>query len=207
MQRMRFVALTAVLALLASCRTTSSVGAQHAGDREPARATRPAEWAQPIDRPGLPNLHQVTPTLYRGAQPDPEGFVELERMGVRTVLSLRAFHSDDLPTGSHLNEERISFKTWHPEREDVVKFLRIVTDESKQPVFVHCEHGADRTGMMLAIHRVVVQGWSKDDAIREMVEGGYEFHSIWQNVIDFVRELDVERVRREAGLIASSTGR
>ena len=100
--------------------------------------------------------------------------------------------------------EHISFKAWHAEHEDVVRFLRIVADPARQPVFVHCQHGADRTGMMTAIYRIAVQGWSKEDAIAEMTEGGFGFHSIWTNLVEYVRKLDVDRLKREAGLTAPS---
>jgi protein tyrosine/serine phosphatase len=65
---------------------------------------------------------------------------------------------------------------------------------------VHCQHGADRTGMMTAIYRIAMEGWSKDDAITEMTEGGYGFHAIWKDLVEYVRELDVERLKREAGV-------
>lgn len=165
-----------------------------------APSARSSAWAQPIERVGLPNLHQLSPQLYRGAQPTVEGLVELSRMGVKTVLSLRGFHDDPLPPDTTLDYERISFKTWHPETEDVVRFLRVVTDETKQPVFVHCQHGADRTGMMCAIYRIAVDGWSKSEAIREMTDGGYGFHPLWTNLVTFVEKLDVDAVRRDAGL-------
>ncbi len=148
--------------------------------------------------PGLPNLHRVTPELWRGAQPTAEGLRELDRIGVRTVLSLRAFHADDLPADAHFEYERISFKSWHPEDEDVVRFLRIVTDPARQPVFVHCQHGADRTGMMCAIYRVAYCGWTKDEALAEMTEGGFGFHAIWSNLVDYVRELDIDALRASA---------
>lgn len=162
-----------------------------------ASDTRPASWATRIERPGLPNLHRVSPTLYRGAQPTDDGWAELARMGVKTVLSLRAFHGDRIPENVDLQYERISVKSWHPETEDVVRFLRIVTNAEKQPVFVHCEHGADRTGTMNAIYRIVVEGWSKADAIHEMTTGGYGFHPVWQNLVRYIEDLDVESVRRQ----------
>lgn len=102
---------------------------------------------------------------------------------------------DDLPRGSALDVERIRFHTWHPEDEDVRRFLKLVRDPDRRPIVVHCKHGADRTGMMLAIYRIVEQGWSKDEAIREMTEGGYGFHEQWQNLVSYLRELDVERFR------------
>src|SRR4030042_1300549 len=54
----------------------------------PATATsRPDYWATPLQRKGLPNLHQVTPTLYRGAQPTAVGMRQLQAIGIKTVLT------------------------------------------------------------------------------------------------------------------------
>ena len=71
---------------------------------------------------------------------------------------------------------------------------------ARVPVLVHCQHGADRTGSMIAVYRVIVQGWSKDDAIREMKEGGYGFHRIWGNLPEWIENLDIDGVRREVGI-------
>ena len=157
-------------------------------------------WAEPVELPGVPNLHKVSDDLYRGAQPTDEGMAALHKMGIKTIVNLRSFHSDrdeigDLPLGY----EHITMKTWHAEDKEVVRFLRIVGDEGRRPVFVHCQRGADRTGTMCAIYRIFVQGWSKDDAIAEMTEGGFGFYEGWQNLIDYIRELDVERIRERAG--------
>ncbi|HEX6273153.1 MAG TPA: tyrosine-protein phosphatase [Polyangiaceae bacterium] len=166
-----------------------------------ASPLRPERWAEPIAKPGLPNLHRVSDAYYRGAQPSAEGMRELERLGVKTVVNLRAVNSDRDEIGdAKLAYEHISFKAWHAEDEDVVRFLRIVTAPERQPVFVHCQHGADRTGMMTAIYRIAVEGWSKDDAVAEMTQGGYGFHAIWKDLVGYVRELDVERLKREAGV-------
>jgi protein tyrosine/serine phosphatase len=117
------------------------------------------------------------------------------------VVNLRAVNSDRDEIGdAGLVYEHISFKAWHAEDEDVVRFLRIVTDPSRGPVFVHCQHGADRTGMMTAIYRIAVEGWSKEDAIAEMTDGGYGFHSIWKDLVEYVRNVDVERLKREAAV-------
>ncbi|MFH0880980.1 MAG: tyrosine-protein phosphatase, partial [Lentisphaerota bacterium] len=157
------------------------------------------EWAQAITLEGLPNLHKVTPSLYRGAQPTEPGFTQLTNLGVKTVINLRAFHSDrELLAGTGLNYEEISFKTWHPEEEDMVRFLQIVGNTNNAPVFVHCQHGADRTGMMCAIYRMVIGGWDKAAAIREMTEGGFGFHPIWSNLVAFLQKLDVEALRQKA---------
>lgn len=174
-------------------------GAERVAERSPD--ARPAAWAVPRSEPGLPNLYRVDEGLYRGAQPSAEGMRSLERMGVRTVINLRAFHSDrDELRGTRLGYEHIRFHPWHPEDEDVEAFLRIVTDPARRPVFVHCAHGADRTGMMVAIYRMVVQGWSADEAIAEMTGGGFGFHPIWSNLLGYLRSFDATRWRRVLGL-------
>lgn len=165
-------------------------------------------WAQPLVRNGLPNLHRVTETLYRGAQPEPAGFAELQSLGIKTVVNLRAFHSDTDSVGkTGLKYEEISFKTWHPEEDDIVKFLRIVGNTNNAPVFVHCQHGADRTGTMCAIYRIIACGWSKEDAIREMTEGGFGFHPVWDNLVRFIRNLDVDGIRKKAAIVPAPMGR
>ena len=75
----------------------------------------------------------------------------------------------------------------------------MVSKPANLPVFIHWQHGSDRTGTMCAIYRMAVQGWPKAEAIREMTDGEFGFHTMWGNLIDYLRQLDVERIRREAG--------
>lgn len=145
------------------------------------------------DIPGLKNFAKVSDELYRGQQPDAEGFRQLKKMGIKTVVNLRAFHSDrSMLTGLKLRYYNISFKTWHAEDEDVVDFLKIMTNKKYHPVFVHCQHGADRTGTMVAVYRVVVQGWDMERAIEEMPNFG--FHTIWTNLKKYLRNLDAKKI-------------
>lgn len=149
----------------------------------------------------LPNAFKISENLYRGAQPTAEGFKELKKLGVKTVICLRSFHSDkDLIAGSGLDYVEIPINTWDMESDFVVKFLKTVTDTNRMPVFFHCQHGADRTGTMCAMYRIAVCGWSKDDAIKEMTDGGFGFHSTWQNLIRFIRNANVADIRKKAGL-------
>jgi len=154
-----------------------------------------------LDLPGVRNFYRVTTNLYRGAQPTTEGMAQLKAMGIRTVVNLRAFHSDkDELAGSDLKGERLATKPWHGEIEDVIRFLRIVTDTNNLPVFVHCQRGADRTGVMCAMYRIAVCGWSKDDAIHEMTQGGFGFYAGWKNLIRFVERADIADIKRRAGI-------
>jgi protein tyrosine/serine phosphatase len=162
---------------------------------------RPAAWATPVSTNGLPNLHKVSDVLYRSAQPTADGFATVKGMGVKTVVNLRSFHSDkELLGDTGLGYEHITMKAWHAEEKEVVRFLKIVANQENQPVLVHCQHGADRTGTMCAIYRVAVQGWSKEEALNEMRNGGYGFFDGWQNLVKFINDLDVDDVRKKAGL-------
>ena len=96
------------------------------------------------------------------------GLRALKAMGVKTVVNLRKFHSDRDEIGdTGLAYEHMYVNALHPEDKEVVRFLQIAADASRRPVFVHCQHGSDRTGLMCAAYRVVVQGWSKQEAIAE----------------------------------------
>ncbi len=166
---------------------------------EPTR--RPDTWAVKLEQPGLPNLHKVNDKLYRGAQPTAEGIRSLEKLGIKTIICLRSEHSDqEILRGSGLILEQIPMNAWDVNEDAIVRFLRVATDKSRQPVFVHCQHGADRTGTMCAAYRVVVDGWTKQEAVNEMTKGGFGFHSIWFNLPRLIGKLDVEKVRAKLGL-------
>jgi tyrosine-protein phosphatase SIW14 len=166
------------------------------------RATENPDWAIKLDIPSLSNLHKVSDNLYRGAQPDDEGIQELKKLGIKTVVNLRSDQSDEkMLKDSGIAYKAIPMSAADPKNEDVITFLKIITDSNNIPVFVHCRYGADRTGMMCAVYRIFVQGWSKQDAVEEMTKGGYGFHSIWLNLADFISKLNVDEIKQKAGLI------
>ncbi len=161
-------------------------------------AARPDKWAQPLEMPGVPNLHKVSDQLYRSAQPTAAGLRNLKNLGIKTIVNLRSFHSDRDEIGdTGLAYEHIYVKAWHPEEEDIVRFLQIVTDPQRTPVLVHCQHGADRTGTMVALYRIVVQGWTREEALREMLDGGFGFHGIWENLIKWINRVNIEAIKNK----------
>jgi hypothetical protein len=54
---------------------------------------------------------------------------------------------------------------------------------------------------MCAIYRIAVQNWSKDEAIAEMIGGGFGFHKIWMNLVDDIRDLDIDEIKNNTGTI------
>ncbi|MBW1811797.1 MAG: dual specificity protein phosphatase family protein [Deltaproteobacteria bacterium] len=193
--RLRLVVFTAGLLVVFGC---GQVLAQLA---QPAETARPAAWAIAVEKEGLPNLHKVSDALYRGAQPEDEGYETLEMMGGKALVNLRSMHSGRSEIKeTKIKYNRIVFNPFHPEDEDLIEFLKIMADPKNHPVFVHCKHGSDRTGMMVVFYRIVIQGWTKEDAIKEMKEGGFGFHSVWKNLILFIQNADIEKFKKAAGI-------
>ena len=162
--------------------------------------SRDPAWAAPMAADGLPNLHKVTDKLYRSAQPSAEGMRNAEKLGIKTVLNLRGLHSDaDLAEGTSLKLARIKINTWAMDEDDILEGLRIIL-QADGPVLVHCQHGADRTGTLMAAYRMVVQGWPREAAIKEMLEGDYGYHAVWGNLITLLENMDITAMRGHLGL-------
>jgi protein tyrosine/serine phosphatase len=126
---------------------------------------------------------------------------QLKELGIKTIVNLRSFHSDREEIGdTGLSYEHIYMKTWHAEDEEVERFLKITTDPNRTPAFVHCQRGADSTGTMCAIYHIAVQGWSREEAIEEMTKGGFGFYSGWKNLINYIRELEIEEIKVRVSL-------
>jgi protein tyrosine/serine phosphatase len=159
---------------------------------------RPTSWATPMQVEGFAHIYKITDHLYRSEEPTAEGMKNLERIGIKTIIDLSAVGSDsDEIKGTGLHVEKVSVKAWHIEDEDVVRVLRIIRKRETGPFLVHCWRGGDRVGVMVAMFRIVEQGWTKEEAIREMVEGGYRYNPVWINIIRYVKRVDVEKIRKE----------
>lgn len=158
------------------------------------QALRPAEWAQPLAATGMKNFYRIDAKLYRSAQPDKAGFAEIKRLGITTVLNLRDFRSDDEAQGLGLNLQRIEMEAGEITIPQLVAALRII-HTADGPVLIHCWHGSDRTGTVSAAYRIVMQGWSKEAAIDELVNGGYGYHSIYDNIPTLLRQVDVATIK------------
>lgn len=144
--------------------------------------------------PGVKNFAEVSSTLWRGSQPTAEGFRNLEKAGVRTVINTRYFHDDaKLLAGTKLKYVWIPITPFNPTEDDLIPFFRVVQDPENWPVFIHCWKGNDRSGFYVAAYRIVVDRWAADDAIREMFQ--FHYYPIWFRIPVVLRKLDVEKLR------------
>jgi protein tyrosine phosphatase (PTP) superfamily phosphohydrolase (DUF442 family) len=115
-------------------------------------------------------------------------FRKLEALGVRTVVNLRHGHDDrPLLAGTGLAYVNIPCRAWRPRKAQMAAFLKIVRDPARQPVYVHCAQGRDRTGYMVAAYRMD-QGWTAEEAIREMKR--FRFNRVWLGNPGFLRRLE-----------------
>jgi len=170
------------------------------------RDARPATWAQRVDpdRGVLPNFFRVTDRIYRSAQPSAEGFCALQDMGVMSVLSLRQTMDDGpLAQETDLALFRVPMKSRYVAEKNGARVVQAMRDLNaglqRGPVLVHCRHGADRTGLICALWRILQEDWSRQSAIDEVIEGGYGFHPIWFNIPRYLREVNLTDLRDRIG--------
>ena len=161
----------------------------HSGDLSRADLPKEARVSEKIfGLTGLSNVGRVAPGIFRGAQPTAEGFRTLKIMGIRTVVNLRNKHSEKQAVEeSGMKSIEIPFDIFStPEASSVDKVIALMSDKRNHPVFVHCAQGQDRTGTIVAIYRMKVNGWSLSMAEQEMQDFG--FNDIWVHLKSYVRQ-------------------
>ncbi|MCE4054611.1 dual specificity protein phosphatase family protein [Pseudomonas sp. Au-Pse12] len=189
MSSIRFIpalclSLLALLALLAGPQV-------HAAE---APSSRPEQWAQSVETQY--NLYQMSPTLYRSALPDKGAVPLLQQLKVATVINFLPESDASWLSAPDINQVQLPYRTNHVDDADVLKALRAIQSaEAQGPVLMHCKHGSDRTGLMAAMYRVVVQGWSKEDALNEMTQGGFGDSSHFKDGIRYMMQADVDKLR------------
>jgi tyrosine-protein phosphatase SIW14 len=168
--KVRIVFLITLLAMLCTWAYP-----QPATDQSSTHTERPGK-RKLIIKQGIGNFGEVTPNLYRGAQPNATGYQELAKMGVNIVVDLRLTGKDE---ESHevrkLGMQFVSIP-WHcyfPKDKVFAKFLDLLRENRGKKIFVHCRYGDDRTGMMIAAYRMAVEGWTPKEAREEMQQFGF----------------------------------
>ena len=135
------------------------------------------------DEASLPNFHRVNEHLYRGAQPQAGGVERLAGMGVKTIINLR--QPDEMTRAEEAAARRAGLRYFNvpmegfdrPTDEQVARVIALVDDRQNWPVFVHCHHGKDRTGTIMAVYRMTHDGWTSEEAKAEAKRYGM---SRWQ---------------------------
>ena len=126
----------------------------------------------------LPRFQQVNERLYRSAQPHKGGIKRLQELGINTIINLRgasdrtrAQEAEARALG--LNYFTLSLPNWgRPKDARVARILEIISAPENGRVLIHCRSGVDRTGMIVALHRMQNEGWTSNDALAEAERNG-----------------------------------
>jgi tyrosine-protein phosphatase SIW14 len=125
---------------------------------------------------GLPNFAEVSPNLFRGGQPGADGLKSLKKMGVNIIVDMRGTKSaHEQQAVKELGMKYVAIP-WHcpfPADPIFARFLKLIQKNPKKKIFVHCRLGDDRTGMAIAAYRMADEGWSAEEALKEMEEFGF----------------------------------
>ena len=125
------------------------------------------------------NFGKVNDHIYRGGQPTADNFRQLAGFGIKTVVDLRGDSKPDskaLAEGAGLRYIHLPMEPKQYPRPDAAqRFLEIVNDQSNWPVYVHCAGGRHRTGAMIAVYRITIDGWDIDRTYQEMKD--YDFYT------------------------------
>lgn len=156
---------------------------------------RPVEWAQPVLGTKLDNFFCVDTNLFRSEQPGKSDIPVLKAMDIKTVLSLRHYHKDSKEF------EKAGIQMLHHKMDagsvsvsNLIAVLQMIQMAPK-PVLVHCLHGSDRTGFIVAGYRMVMMGWSPQKAVEELRSGGYGYHkTLYPDIANVLLEMDVAAV-------------
>lgn len=158
------------------------------------------------------NFHKFGEGLYRGARPKGFGLSALRKLGVKTVINLQG--GDGGKTFIHdiaellepgekpewiayekQRAEEFGMRFVHvplnsiadidaTEGRAIGRALALMAKPENRPVYIHCEHGKDRTGLVVALYRVFYQGWTREQAHREMLSLGHAKNIIFTHDMD-----------------------
>lgn len=161
----------------------------------PQTAQRPNNWAVSVKSAKLMNFFKVSDDIYRSEQPDKDAFIELNKMGIRSVLNLRTTETDDDAIGKlPIKPYLVAMDAGGVSDKDIIAALKVIKSAPK-PMLVHCRHGSDRTGVVVAMSRIVFQGWKKEDALNELLNGGFGFHTYYKNIPEYIKNVDIEKIK------------
>ncbi|HSK64534.1 MAG TPA: sulfur transferase domain-containing protein [Pyrinomonadaceae bacterium] len=133
----------------------------------------------------LPRFKQVHERLYRSAQPRAGGIKRLHELGFNTIINLRGASArtraqEVEARALGLNYHNLSLPNWgRPKDARVARIIEIISARESGRVLIHCRSGVDRTGMIVAIHRMQNEGWTSKDALAEAERDGMRRIQFW----------------------------
>jgi protein tyrosine/serine phosphatase len=205
LQQLRFLTLSQVCLLLSVfCSLSGLVISVQASSGDGKHKNR-EKLSEEVE---VKNYGSVNDHIFRGGQPDDDEYKQLAASGIKTVIDLR---NDAKGKARKLVERagmryinlRLDDKT-PPTSEESKQFLSLVNDQVNWPVFLHCAGGRHRTGVLVAVYRMEVDGWNARQAYEEMKD--FKFYSRWGHdemkdyVFDYYRKMTETHSQSATGL-------
>jgi tyrosine-protein phosphatase SIW14 len=156
---------------------------------------RNISWATKEKNTPLKNFYKLNDSLFRAKQPYKDGMRYLEKNGFKSVLNLRNDKNDSAYLENNMLAcYNIKINTKNFTDAEIVAALKILKIAPK-PLLVHCKHGADRTGVVMAMYRIVFENWTKEAALEELQKGKYGFHKKYKNIPAYIFIVDIEKIK------------
>ena len=140
----------------------------------------------------LPNFHKINENLYRGGQPSAEGIRRLATLGIKTIINFRDMREKvrrekELAQNHGLRFINLHLSNWFASNdEEIHAIIEVIRNPELQPVFIHCKRGADRTGTIVAVYRMLFDGWTDKQANREAKKFGIGWWQVWMK--DYIKD-------------------
>ncbi|HET7212500.1 MAG TPA: dual specificity protein phosphatase family protein [Terriglobia bacterium] len=157
----------------------------------------------------ISNFGRINDNYYRGAQPKGSDYRDLSALGVKTIINLTSSDSQSderaMAEQAGMNYVQIPMTTHVPPTQEQIKqFLSLVTDSASEPVYVHCVGGKHRTGVMTAVYRMTLNGWSADQAFKEMKEYKFGWEALHPEFKKFVYSYQPNHALTAKDVLSSS---
>ncbi|WP_179955082.1 fused DSP-PTPase phosphatase/NAD kinase-like protein [Maribacter luteus] len=140
-------------------------------------------------------------SLYRSEQPSKKGFKDLEALDVKTVINLRRWDKNRRKAdGTELQLVNLPLKAGKLTEDQIIMALKAI-QVAESPVLIHCWHGSDRTGAVIAAYRIIFEDWTKEKAIEELRYGYFGYHEkMYPNIVTLLQNLNVGHIKEDLGL-------
>jgi tyrosine-protein phosphatase SIW14 len=163
-ERIFAAALLAVMILLSGCSVIYP--------------TPPVKNFEPLDHKGMDRFDKVDDDVFRGSQPTLDQLKTLVAdRHIRTVVKLNPGSDPVLPGVKQIHHTLYGPITPSPEK---IRAILWDIDRAEKPVFIHCTHGEDRTGLIVALYKVCKNEATPEEAYKDMVAHGFHpYRGLW----------------------------
>jgi protein tyrosine phosphatase (PTP) superfamily phosphohydrolase (DUF442 family) len=160
-----------------------------------AEQARPEAWATLLDASF--RFYTLSPTLYRSAVPQANNLALLHKRGIHTVINLHQESDEPWLAGDDMRSIHIPLRGDRVTDTQVIAVLGAIrAGEQDGGVLLHCKHGQNRTGLISAMYRIVYDGWSREEAMAEMLEGGFGSAERMEDAVGYMNRVDVGAVKQ-----------